>query len=52
MPYDAVSTSEFISVPKLGESKSGQMVSEKSERSIIWYISFTNNVKSYQKFTK
>ena len=29
MPYDAVSASVFISVPKLGESKSGQMVSEK-----------------------
>ena len=52
--YDAaVSASVIIWVPKLGESKSGQMVSKKREMSIIWFISITNNVKSNkQKITE
>ena len=50
--YDAVSASVIIWVPKLGESKSGQMVSEKSEMIIIWSISITNNVKSYKKINE
>ena len=44
--YDAVSANVMIWVLQMGESENGQMVSEKSEISIIWCISATNNVKS------
>ena len=46
--YDKVSDQWHVSVPKWGESESGR----KSEISLIWCISTTNNVKSCKIFNE